>query len=182
MKLEYTYEDIKSALEFGRNNPKGTIKEWLSIYNNTLTEEERKTFKFIDVAKIPVIDNKFLYLLKWTGVGGGWYSKPFDIFARKYFPDYYFFSPTEYSESWLITPDDIFKEKFYDNHEEFPKILHKVIELENNKVSIINRTFDEGYVNNRSYKYWAEGYWEVYIKDINKFEFKNAIQLLEERN
>src|ERR1017187_257584 len=68
--LDYTILDIKSAMDFAKENPTCTVEDWRDHRSNTLTAEERDLFKDINFTKINIKAKKKkceLFLFYTTG-------------------------------------------------------------------------------------------------------------------
>ena len=74
---EYTRNDMKSAMDLIRENPKATIKDWHSKRKNYISEDDEFAVKNVEIFEADLLDKKgktaekFAFL-RYTGVGGGW--------------------------------------------------------------------------------------------------------------
>ena len=193
MTLEYTYDDLKSAFKFGKKNQNSKLKDWFNYDKNQLTEEEKKLFKFIEVANVP-IDASRLYLINWNGVGGGHFAEPFKIFKRKYFDNYYQFFNNCFGEfNVIITGKEFFNIKTFDKNKNYDGVYQKEITDNDVKIIILNyKNYDgekDQYNSEKFYSwrnslernnchFWQMGDWDIYISDPYKLKFTPALELL----
>lgn len=199
MNLEYTEQDIQSAIDFAKKNPDSQFKDWFSKYQKTISENDKKSFEQIEIAQIPIPNTKnSLYLLKWTGVGGGWFAKPFKLFLKKYFGKYHQFSLNSangnWDETWLVTPDDdVFVFESYPESIEYKSLREIKFQINNSDVVIQNDwtisyfgSDDERRHFNSYHKdlernclhFWTDERWSVFINDYQKLDYKKALDLL----
>lgn len=195
--LDYTYEDLKLVFQFAKDNPELTLEDWIKVNNKTLTDDERKMFKFVEMVTINVPSksskDNHLYLINWDGAGGGWFSQAFKVFKRKYFEEYYEFYNMEYAEHSLITPDeDFFNTENYNNSENFKGVFETTLDVNGAIITITNHSNLEGddllfdrfdrwkrYMDRKHTSFWNDGSWDIYIENIEKLEFKPILDLFE---
>jgi hypothetical protein len=193
MELEYTLEDLKSLHDFTQKNPKLNIEDWFSQkYRKNLTEDERKSFEWIEMATIPIPDtNDNLYLLNWTGVGGGWFSEPFQVFCKKHFYKWHhiYTGPSRWCEMWLITPDDgVFDFESYPESQNVKDLKEKIFKIGDVTIQIYNN-WDVTEENCRDYAnysdnlerynhhFWTDNRWNVTIDKPDQLKYIKALDL-----
>ncbi len=194
MEFKYTQEDIESLFNYMKTNPTSTLEEW-SLFNNSIyTEEEIKMLKYVDVSKIDIPSNNksyTFYLIKWTGVGGGHHSIPFQIFLRKHFNDEcYTLNNMNYGEYSLVTTDA----EFFEDIELWNDFDIKDVKILNHKIGKINITITssinldgdsnfskldswEHDMERNNYSFWDINYIKFYISNISELKYINALEL-----
>ncbi len=193
MKFNYTEEDVKSVFTFLKDKPNSTFDEWLALNKSSFTEKEKELLKFVKISKIIIpYKNKegILYFIKWDGVGGGWFKPPFKIFLNKFFKkDYFEFYNFEYKEHLLVTDD----EEFINDEDNWEDGEFKGLKQLNHKINDVDVVITDDYsleeedanrydswseeMQRKNCSFWNDEMMNVYISNIDKLEFKSALEM-----
>jgi hypothetical protein len=186
--MEYTIEDMKFAFEYAKNNTNSKFKDMIRAFKNRLTDDELSSFANIRVAIVDISgknDKKAqINILKWIGVGGGHFAKPFSKFKEKYYRDgYIYFTHDGYSETNVIVSGD--SEVFSsENFEKVPDtdILTKTITINDSEILLNADSHEFSTYRNRLREhdlfYNIGSDWYIFTKNIYNLEYVSALDIL----